>query len=257
MTDFKTCVKCGKEKEKTQFYRDKSRRDGYFPYCKGCIRVRKPSRPAIRDGMKWCYKCEEWKPLARYYPDPRYRDGYKGECRDCRNLESKKWRKNNPNPERDREAARRWRENNPELARLRGREWAKNNPDKARAKQRKYYPNYRERHLQRNREWRQANLEKARLNSQVRMARYLARKHGAEGTFTTDEWQALRDYYGNKCLACNEQKPLTIDHIIPLSKGGRNDIANVQPLCMGCNSSKWNRTIDYRPTVPEWVKQAN
>lgn len=254
MTNLKTCIKCGKEKEKTEFYRDKTRRDGRFPYCRQCFGIRKEPKPAIRDGMKWCYKCDEWKPLIRFYPDPRYRDGYKGECKDCRNLVNKEWHRNNP--EYGREYGRNWRKNNIEKVNQFGRKWRKNNPEKVRARQRQNYYNNRENRLRHQREWRRANLNEARLSSQVRMAHYLARKHGAEGTFSVDEWRAIRDYYGNKCLACNEQRPLTIDHIVPLSKGGRNDASNLQPLCNKCNSAKWNRTIDYRPTVPERAKES-
>jgi 5-methylcytosine-specific restriction endonuclease McrA len=55
--------------------------------------------------------------------------------------------------------------------------------------------------------------------------------------------------YNGKCLRCSQAKPLTVDHVMPLSMGGTNDIANIQPLCHACNASKGTRTIDYREAV--------
>ncbi len=82
---------------------------------------------------------------------------------------------------------------------------------------------------------------------QVNRANQWARKfESAEGKLTRKDWLELCDRYGNKCLACGESSNLTIDHVVPFTKGGSNLISNIQPLCMGCNRKKKNKTIDYR-----------
>ncbi len=66
------------------------------------------------------------------------------------------------------------------------------------------------------------------------------------------------------CLYCGNQfaRPhLTRDHVVPLSRGGRNEWENVVTACTGCNVRKGNRTpqesgmpllaIPYRPS---WVE---
>ena len=65
--------------------------------------------------------------------------------------------------------------------------------------------------------------------------------------YTAAEWQSLCDIVGHRCLWCGKTEPLTVDHIIPLSKGGRNHIENCQPLCRPCNSKKATKTMDFRP----------
>lgn len=43
---------------------------------------------------------------------------------------------------------------------------------------------------------------------------------------------------GYKCLKCGSTHKLTIDHIIPRSKGGKNHPTNYQTLCFSCNLEK-------------------
>jgi DnaD/phage-associated family protein len=53
--------------------------------------------------------------------------------------------------------------------------------------------------------------------------------------------QETFDRDGRKCVICGAKEDLSIDHIIPRSKGGTNDPENLQTLCRSCNSSKKNR----------------
>ncbi len=43
---------------------------------------------------------------------------------------------------------------------------------------------------------------------------------------------------GRKCKLCGSTKCLTIDHIIPISKGGSNRDYNLMTLCLTCNQKK-------------------
>jgi len=74
------------------------------------------------------------------------------------------------------------------------------------------------------------------------------RKREADGTHTFGQWEDLKAKYNWTCPACLKKEPdikLTEDHIIPLSKGGSDNIENIQPLCKSCNCKKLTRTIKF------------
>lgn len=81
-----------------------------------------------------------------------------------------------------------------------------------------------------------------KINEHSRRRR--ARKKNAKGNGVTDkQWQKIQKEYGYLCAYCNQKKPLEMDHIIPLSGGGRHEIENIVPACKSCNSSKNNSSL--------------
>lgn len=56
-------------------------------------------------------------------------------------------------------------------------------------------------------------------------------------------FKTLLNKYNFTCIHCGEkeEKKLTIDHILPISKGGGDEIDNLQILCRSCNSKKGTR----------------
>lgn len=49
---------------------------------------------------------------------------------------------------------------------------------------------------------------------------------------------AVLDRDGHRCSYCGSTYDLTIDHIIPVAKGGTSNIENLRTLCSYCNTSK-------------------
>ena len=59
---------------------------------------------------------------------------------------------------------------------------------------------------------------------------------------------------GGRCQLCGiaaKERPLDVDHIIPRSRGGKTELANLQALCSKCNRSKRNQDdTDFRSWPP-------
>ncbi len=90
--------------------------------------------------------------------------------------------------------------------------------------------------LRRAREWAKRNPEhKAALTRNRR-----ARLKDAEGRHTADDVRLLLHVQDGCCAMCGADVTVErhVDHIVPISKGGRNDILNLQILCPSCNMRK-------------------
>ena len=69
---------------------------------------------------------------------------------------------------------------------------------------------------------------------------------------------------GNECVYCGSKKNLTIDHVLPKSRGGQNEWTNLVTSCIKCNLKKANRTPEEAkmkmiktPHIPTLVTENN
>lgn len=201
--------------------------------------------------MKTCKKCNLPKPLDSYTTDTRYKDGLYPWCFDCR----KAWR--DARKDKQRELHANWREQNRDHVREQSLNWYYQNRDqeleKRRARQRDRWHNDPAYRAKKN------AFKKARYHSNaafnakkrgwavVTSHRRRDRVRGTASHFSQAEWRELCAKYDQRCLCCGQQKPLSPDHVVPISRGGSNAIENIQPLCRQCNQTKGAKTIDYRP----------
>ncbi|MBU6428998.1 MAG: HNH endonuclease, partial [Cyanobacteria bacterium REEB65] len=59
---------------------------------------------------------------------------------------------------------------------------------------------------------------------------------------TAGQWESILAFFGNACCYCGSKDGPTMDHLIPLSRGGGHTADNVAPACRHCNLVKGTRT---------------
>ena len=67
------------------------------------------------------------------------------------------------------------------------------------------------------------------------------------GSFSRADFYLLCKSWGYCCAYCNRRRSpdvvLTADHLVALASGGSNNIANITPACLSCNSSKQDKDV--------------
>lgn len=188
------------------------------------------------------------------------RYGRKSTCRYCNRLEVKKWRidnrdkylegrkriwarhKDQINRERretrddhTRELQRAWRSRNLERARRIAREYRAKNRDKVRAWQRQWYAENKDWYP----EWRAKNP------AAVREANH--RRRSATKDPSPETLARIAEILTEPCSYCDAAEGIEVDHIVPLSRGGKHIASNLAPACGFCNRSKNDKLLE------EWV----
>lgn len=216
----KRCSRCKQEKPVTGFNKNRSMKDGLYPYCRECQRAyareykkktasRNPDEVVVPP-EKRCPGCGVTRPSSEWYRSRTSRDGLVDYCKPCMRGRAAKYYAENP--EKVRERMHRWYKSNPDKARENVRRWQKANPDKVRAF----------------------------------VHRRRARKAGA---FTIphdeDDQRAYWRFIGvdpDKCWYCaleGRDVPMEhTDHLKPLAAGGSETVWNKRPACAKCNLSK-------------------
>lgn len=73
---------------------------------------------------------------------------------------------------------------------------------------------------------------------------YVANNRKGIGNLTMTEWNYIKEYFGHRCAYCySSNSKLTMDHLIPVTRGGRTDADNIVPACNRCNASKNDDSI--------------
>lgn len=181
---------------------------------------------------KVCIICKIEKPETDFYKNSTYTDGRENKCKKCRKAYQTAWRADN---------------------RTKHRKYSRKYYKEHKEQRAEYYAGWRsenaEKKAEYDRQWRIANPDRMKERRRIENARRRARLENADGDFTVEEWEELKEGYGNTCLKCGKREPevkITPDHVVPLALGGSNNIDNIQPLCWGCNAQKQARIADYR-----------
>lgn len=118
----------------------------------------------------------------------------------------------------------------------RAKKWFDAHREQKRAYDKRYVKENRKKRTEYMKAWAKQNRDKAAIHERNA---YALRK-GAKGKLDQAQVELLLRAQNHKCAYCRKllKRKFHLDHIKPLSKGGKHEFRNFQLLCPKCNTSK-------------------
>jgi 5-methylcytosine-specific restriction endonuclease McrA len=199
----------------------------------------KPKHYAVVQS-KPCSKCGVEKPASEFIADPRHADGLRSDCKECF-YSRERYYKALDYRHANRDQVKLWNRKQ-RSARLRYQErWRQGNPKAASDKDR------RSRQRQRAKD---PIAYRAQVQASTNRRRAKKRNNGPHD-FTRHEWEAIKVAYEHRCAYCGiAPEQLSIDHALPLARGGVHSAWNIVPACLQCNIRKGARLV----AIPDYSR---
>jgi 5-methylcytosine-specific restriction endonuclease McrA len=204
------------------------------------------------ENSKACTKCGQIKPLENYSRHNGVKSsqsGYRAQCKACQISANQIYRQenkqkvnaakrlyNSQNKESKAKSDEKYRLANLDKIAKKNRQWRADNYDHTRQKARKWRIENKERKKATDKAWQQRNRVNVRNISLRRRARLTS-----NGIFRVSEKEILQ-LLSRACFYCGKMAD-HIDHIIPVSRGGRHSIGNLTGACAPCNLSKGSKFL--------------
>ena len=220
--------------------------------------------------FKRCNICGEWLVAYKgnFFRNKSKKYGLAGECKKCKTISDKKYYEANKeyykkrnkqyyeiNKEQILEQCKIYRNSHKEQISEYKKKYSK---DKKAISDKKYYEANKEKIAKQNKQYYEINKErilerckiyrnspKGQVNRFNSFSKRRVKKYNLGNGISEEQWLEMMNYfnwecaYSNKYIGGSNNKTFrSIDHIIPISKGGLHEIWNVVPMDKGLNSSK-------------------
>ncbi len=194
--------------------------------------------PAL-NSSKTCGTCHAEKPLAGFYRSKTTKDGHASRCIECTKSALAVYRAENA--ERIKETRRLYNAKNKSAVNEYSRQYHAKNRTERVAKIAEYRRNNPDKLRLAKSRWNQAHPEAVRAMDMAKTHRRRTRKR-ENGVYRIDQGYLVR-LLNQPCFYCGENGNMTLDHVVPIARGGTHGIGNLVPACRSCNSSKNDRFI--------------